>query len=183
MLKKRVVVLINLFRRKSGVHPVMSPRQILFGKKFKTPLCKIGKLVMAYDVTANNKTTRPRAFYALYIVPNDSGTGHQVFKLASKRLVTTPKCKHVPMPDDVIEVVNDMGKQEGMPNGIQFHNIHHKSTLADFYADEDLNDDDSCALVTDWDLSKKPEEDLKKITFDDHVDDDEVEDFNIDIIC
>ena len=33
---KRVVVLINSFRRKSGVHPVMSSRQILFGKKFKT---------------------------------------------------------------------------------------------------------------------------------------------------
>ena len=48
---KRVVILINLFREKSGVHPVMSQRQILFGKKFKTPLCKIGELVMAYDVT------------------------------------------------------------------------------------------------------------------------------------
>ena len=64
---KRVVVLINSFRRKSGVHPVMSPRQILFGKKFKAPLCKIGKLLMAYDVTANNKTTIPRAFYVLYV--------------------------------------------------------------------------------------------------------------------
>ena len=80
-LMKRVVVLINSFRRKSGVHPVMSPRQILFNKKFKTPLCKIGELVMAYDVTADNKTTTPRAFYALYIVHNDSGTGHQVFKI------------------------------------------------------------------------------------------------------
>ena len=28
----------------------MSPRQILFGKKFKLLLCKIGELVMAYDV-------------------------------------------------------------------------------------------------------------------------------------
>ena len=46
-LMRRAVVLINSFRRKSGVHPVMSPRQILFGKKFKTPLCKIGELVMA----------------------------------------------------------------------------------------------------------------------------------------
>ena len=64
---KLVVVLINWFRRISGVHPVMSPRQILFGKKFKTPLCKISKLVMAYDVTVNNKTTIPRAFYALNI--------------------------------------------------------------------------------------------------------------------
>ena len=88
---KCVVVLINSFRRKSGVHPVMLLRQILFGKKFKTLLCKIGELVMAYDVTANNKTTIPRAFYALYIGPNGSGTGHQVFKLLLKRLVTTPK--------------------------------------------------------------------------------------------
>ena len=109
---KRVVVLINSFRRKSGVHPVMSPRQILFSKKFKTPLCKISKLVIAYDVTAttNNKTTIPRVFYALYIGPNDSGTGHQVFKLLSNRLVTTPKCKPVGMPDNVNKVVNDMGK-------------------------------------------------------------------------
>ena len=80
---------------------------------------------MAYDVTANNKTTIPIAFYALYIGPNDSGTGHKVFKLLSKRLVTTPKCKPVPMPNDVIQVVNDMGEQDGMLNGIQFCNIHH----------------------------------------------------------
>ena len=33
---KWVTVFINSLRRKSGVHPVMSPRQILFGKKFKT---------------------------------------------------------------------------------------------------------------------------------------------------
>ena len=98
-LLKRVVVLINSFRRKSGVYPVMSPRQILFGKKFKTPLCKVGELVIAYDVTANNKTMIPRAFCALYIGPNDSGTGHQVFKLSLKWLVTLPKCKPVPMPE------------------------------------------------------------------------------------
>ena len=61
----------------------MSPRQILFGKKFKTPLCKIGELVIAYDVTSSNKTTDLRAFFALYIGPNDSGTGHIVFKLAT----------------------------------------------------------------------------------------------------
>ena len=44
-MTKRVTILVNSFRRKSGVHAVMSPRQIIFGKKFKTPLCKMGKLV------------------------------------------------------------------------------------------------------------------------------------------
>ena len=53
---KRITVLINSFRRKSGVHPVMSPRQLIFGKKFKTPLCKIGELVLAYNATSNNMT-------------------------------------------------------------------------------------------------------------------------------
>ena len=177
---KRVVVFINSFRRKSGVYPVMSPRQILFVKKFKTPLCKIGKLVMAYDGAANNKTTIPRAFYALDIGPNDSGTGHQVFKLLSKRLVTTPKCKPVPIPDNVIQVVNDIGEQDGMPNGIEFRNIHHESTLADFFAEDNLNNDDNNVSNNDWGLNKNPEEDLKMITFDDHVDENEAQDLNID---
>ena len=77
---KWVTVLINSFRRKSGVHPVMSSRQILFDNKFKTPLYKISELVMVYDVTSNNRTTNSRDFFALYIGPNDSGTGHIVFK-------------------------------------------------------------------------------------------------------
>ena len=88
---------------------MISPRQILFSKKFKTLLCKIGELVMVYDVTADNKTTIPRALYALYIVPNNSGAGHQVFKLSTMRMVTLPKCKPIPMPDNAIEVVNDLG--------------------------------------------------------------------------
>ena len=54
-MKKRATILINSFKRKSGVHAVMSPRQILFGKKFKTPLCKMGELVLAYDVKLNKK--------------------------------------------------------------------------------------------------------------------------------
>ena len=155
---KRDVVLINLFRRKSGVHPVMSPRQILFSKKFKTPLCKIGELVMAYHVTADNKTTIPRAFYALYIGPKDRCTSHQVFKMSTRRMVTTHKCKPIPMPDNVIQVVNNLGEQDDMPTGIKFRNIHKESILADLFADEDLNDDDSNASDQDWGENKNPED-------------------------
>ena len=147
---KRVTGLINSFRRKSGVHPVMSSRQILFGKKFKTPLCKIGVLVMAYDVTSSNKTTEPRAFFGLYIGPNDSGNGHTVFKLATKQLVTTPKCKPKPMAEDVVEIVNNVDKQEQMPGSIQFHNIHQEPTFSDLYANEvGHKDNDSCVSNKD----------------------------------
>ena len=91
-----------------------------------TLLCKIDELVMVYNVTSSNKTTDPRAFFALYIRPNDNGTGLIVFKLATKRQVTTPKCKAKPMAKDVVEVVNEMGKQERMLDGIQLHNLHHE---------------------------------------------------------
>ena len=67
-MTKHVTILINSFRKKSGVHAVMSPRQIL--------LCKMSELVLAYDVKSDNKILKPRAFYALYIGPNDGGTGH-----------------------------------------------------------------------------------------------------------
>ena len=35
---------------------------------------------------------------------------------------------HVSIPEDIIQVVNDMGKQGVTPDGIQYHNIHHEST-------------------------------------------------------
>ena len=89
---KRVTVLLNLFRRKSGVHPVMPPRQFVFRKKFKTPLCKIGELVMAYNVT----------FFTLYVGPIDSSSGHTVFKLSTEKLVITPKCQPKLMAEDIV---------------------------------------------------------------------------------
>ena len=67
-----------------------------------------------------------------------------------------------------------------MSSRIEFCNIHHESTHADLLADDNLKDDDSNASDNDWGLNKNPEEDLKKITFDNQVDDSEVQDLNID---
>ena len=59
------------------------------------------------------------------------------------------------MAEDVVIVVNEMDKQEGMPDGIQFHNIHHESTLSDLYADKvGHEDDNSCASDKEW-MDKK----------------------------
>ena len=60
------------------------------------------------------------------------------------------------MPDDIIQVVNDMGIQDGIPSGVQLHNIYHESTLADLFTDNDLNDDNSNASDNDWGLNKNP---------------------------
>ena len=119
---------------------------------------------MAYNVTASKKTMHPRAFYALYIGLNDSGTGRVAFKLLTKQLVTTLKCKLKPTAEDIVKVVNEMGKQEGILDTIQFYNIHHESTLSDLFANEvGCHDNNSCASKNDLKDKKNPELDLKNL--------------------
>ena len=50
----------------------------------------------------------PRTLHVLYIGPNDNCTGHKVFKLSTKQILTTLKYKPVPMSDDLIEAINEM---------------------------------------------------------------------------
>ena len=130
---KRVTVLINLFNRKLGVHSVISPRKIMFGKKFRTPLCNISKLVMACDVTVNNKIVHLRAFYALYIGQSNSSTNYIVLKLSIKKVVTTSKYKPKPMAEEIITIVDEIGREEGMLDRIKFQHMHHELTFSDLY--------------------------------------------------
>ena len=81
------------------------------------------------------------------------------------------------MAEDVVKVVNEMGKQEGMQDGIQFHNIHHESTLSDLYVDKvGHKDNDSCASDKDWKNRKNPQDNLKILASYMDVDNDEVDD-------
>ena len=83
------------------------------------------------------------------------------------------------MPDDVIEVVNQMGKDEGIQDGTYFCNIFKESTLDDMYGDVDSQDDSSCASNKSWDKSKDGGQiDQKNIMYDDAVDDDKIDDLN-----
>ena len=79
------------------------------------------------------------------------------------------------MSDNIIDVMNKLGEEEGIPNRIYFCNIHKESTLDDLYGDIDSQDDSSCASNESWDMPKNGEIDLKKIKFDNAVNDDEVD--------
>ena len=82
------------------------------------------------------------------------------------------------MAEDIVAVVNKMGEKERMTDGIQFHNIHHESTILDLYANEIGHDDNSCVSDNDWKDKKNPEQDLKNLLDDMDIDDDELEDIN-----
>ena len=49
----------------------------------------------------------PRTFYALYIGPNDNGIGHSIFKLSTKQILITMKNQPVPVPEDLIKIINE----------------------------------------------------------------------------
>ena len=119
------------------------------------------------------------AFYTLYIGLNDGGTSYSVFKLSTKQMIITPRCKSVPMPDDVIEVVNKTGKDEEMPDGIRFCNIHEESTPYDLHGDVESKDDNSYTSDESWDLPKDGVEiEYKNIVYNDDVNDDEIDDLD-----
>ena len=81
------------------------------------------------------------------------------------------------MTEDVVIVVNEMGKQEGIPDGIQFHNIHHKSATSDLYADiVGHKDSNSCASDKEWKDRKNPEDNWKNLVSNMAVDDNDVND-------
>ena len=145
----RTVSLINSFARRTLAHKTMSPRRIMYGRGFKTPLCKFGELVMAYEPNSSNNTNVPRCFYALYLYPNENGSGHVVFSLKLKTRRSTQKCVLQPMTQDIIDLVNNLGTEEKVQDGIQFYNVDGGATITDLYA-ADENDDDSCASDKDY---------------------------------
>ena len=143
----------------------------------------MGELVLAYDVKSNNKTLKPRAFYALYIEPNDEGTSHSVFKLSTKAMITTPRCNSIPMPDDMISIVNQMGVDDGSPEGIIFCNIHKVLTMEDLYEDVNSQDNSSCASGKSSDMKKDGgQEDNKNIVYGGNMELDEINDLNEDLL-
>ena len=105
-------------------------------------------LVLAYDVKSNNKLFKPRAFHALYIGSNDAGIDQSVFKLATMNMLVTLRCKPIPIHNDVIQVINQMGEDDGSPQGIVFCNICKVLTVEDLYPDVDPDDNSDNASKT-----------------------------------
>ena len=98
-------------------------------------------------------------------------------------MIIAPKYKFVPMSDNVIDILNKMGEDKGMPNGIHFCNIHKESTLDDLYKDIESQDDRSCVSVSyeSWDIPNNGGEiDQKNIVYNDAVNDDEIDDLDND---
>jgi hypothetical protein len=153
----RITILINSLPKQNGIHPVLSPREIVTGKKFRCPTIRIGQYVQGHT-GGNNSTDEERSIDALYIGRADNGSGHVVFKLNTKQPVSVNRVTVIPTNDATIKTVNDIGEQENQPQGIEFSDLNGKVTLQDFA--ENANDDDSNASDDDFEMDNEYQEEI-----------------------
>ncbi|OEU23519.1 hypothetical protein FRACYDRAFT_233689 [Fragilariopsis cylindrus CCMP1102] len=76
----RVTMLINSLPKQNGIHSILSPREIVTGKKFRCPTVKVGQYVQGHT-GGTNSTDEERSIDALYIGRADNGSGHVVVTL------------------------------------------------------------------------------------------------------
>ena len=67
--------------------------------------------------------------------------------------------------NNVIQITNELIKQEVKPDVIQCYNIHHESILLDVYTESDIWDNYSYVSYVDWEIEKTPEANAKKLEF------------------
>ena len=154
-LVQRAAFMINSLPLDNCIHDAISPRSIVTGKVLQILPCKVGEYIQA-KVPTTNKTDEERIVDALYIGPNNNGTGHYMFKLKKKERISVPKVTSLPIPESLKKVMNKMGAKEGQVEGIQFGNLYNDVTINDIKVcdikqgvldDDDQNDNDG--IVTD----------------------------------
>jgi hypothetical protein len=131
-----VVQLMNAVRRKGGVHPTMSARQIVTGKKLIIPPFMPGALVYGVPSSSSNSIEKMSTFDALHIRPNDGGGGHFVYNIATKHRNSVPRViglsgKAIPMTNEIIKTINDQGANENQPDGLIFGDRNNLTTILD----------------------------------------------------
>jgi hypothetical protein len=155
----KITMLINSLPKQNGIHSILSPREIVPGKKFRCPSIKIGQYVQGHT-GGSNSTDEERSVDALYIGRADNGSGHTVFKLNTKQPISVNRITIIPTSEATIKTINDIGENENQPEGIEFSDMHCKITLEDFAAN-DNDDGDGNASDDDFKIYKEYKDELK----------------------
>ena len=115
-----IITKINSIPRRKRPEHGMSPRRLITGNKLIPPPFTIGDYGHGVPGGTSNDTNKRRAFEALYLEPNNNSSGHWVYNITSKKRNSMPRFKGLSMPKSVVEMINQQGIDEGMPEGIIF---------------------------------------------------------------
>jgi hypothetical protein len=144
----RVTMLINYLPKKGGIPRIISPRELVTGKKLRVPDHHIGQYVQGIQEVLSIQEKKDLWTHCT-LVWADNGEGHIVFKLSTKQLVSVNRVTVITPTADRAKFVNDMADGENQPEGLEFAEINCKVTLEDFL--DDINDDDDVSNASDDD--------------------------------
>ena len=135
----RAIILMNSILQKGSLHRILSLRELVTGKKFRCPTIRIGQWIQGI-VGGTNDTDKERLIDTLYLGRADNGSGHIVFKLDMKAVVSVNRVVLIPTPTTIIVRINEIGWSEKQPEGVQFTDKDGKVAINDLYLN--LDDDD-----------------------------------------
>ena len=119
----------------------------------------------------------------MYLGRSDNSSGHIVFKLGTKAVVSANRVVVIPTPVSVTNRVNEMGEDEDQPEGIRFSNRDSRVTINDLDLNMDDDDNDSNAsdesFKHDEEYQKEFDNEEKKGDEDLNTDESEEDYFNL----
>ena len=118
---------LNLFPVKGVISDYYSPRAILNQRTTdynKECLVPFGSYVQANNENVPSNTNAPRTLDAIYLRPTQTlQAGHELMDLNSGKLITRSKITEIPITERVINVVNEIGFNQGFPKeGLKLSN-------------------------------------------------------------
>ena len=81
------------------------------GNKFRCLKIQIGQYIQAL-VGGINDIEKERSIHALYLGHTDNDSGHIVFKLDTKAVVSVNRVMEIPTPQTIIDRINQIGLTE-----------------------------------------------------------------------
>ena len=115
-LVENAIYWLNTFPTSTGVIQQLSPASIVLGKSrpdFSKPHIAFGSYAMVYNSTNNNMS--PRTIPAIALKPSNQHGGSYFMSLLSGKRIHSYHWKELPIPDEVIERVHFMAKEEKQP--------------------------------------------------------------------
>ena len=161
---RNAVFWLNAFPHDQGLSSEHSPRYIMYGQELdynKHVRTEFGQYVQTHEEHSNGMEERTTGGICLGPT-GDPGGAHWFMSMKSGRLVRKSRWTELPMPPEIADRINEMGKAQGMPPTLTFGDRHAreiKDTLDEIDRWYDSDDDESYVDSENDDESLRADDD------------------------
>ena len=147
----RVIILINSIPRQGGIYQILSPKEIVTGKKFPNP--HLHWSIRAGLASSSNDIEKEWSIDSFYLGRKNNGSGHLLSRLDTRSVVLVNQVKQISILSLGIDRINAIEEAKINPNGIKPNTMEGRVTLQDLELnqndDDDDDDDDDDTVASD----------------------------------